>query len=1113
MENRIEFCCHTKMSELQGLNTAEEYINEAIQRGDKAIAITDRNSIQSFFEAQSYIKKNKIKDFKIIYGTNFQFKETKNSTETYDIYIYVKEQKGLKNLYTIISNAYNNLTNGTPLILKNDLEKYREGLMYASIGNKSEVYRNINNTNIYNILDYYDSVGIEPNDSNKDINQKIVKLCRKQNKIVIGVSNCNFINKETSKANEILNLYKKISNIEEGNNKYFHTTEELVKELHYIENVEEIVIENTKKIAEQIEDINIMSKRGYCPRIKDSNKIIKEDCYKRAYQLYGKNLPKEIKERLDLELNSIIKNKFESIYLIYSDLVKKSKELGYGVESRGSVGNSFVAYLLEITEVDPIKYKLPFELFAGKDYDKEPDIDLNFSGEIQHKIFEYLQERFGKDKVIWAGTINTMAEKTTRECCKEYNEIFEGNIDNKIVDIICGTKRRTGEHPGGVFIIPEELDITDFCPTEIGNKGHIKTHCDYHSIWTDSGLYKFDILGHDDPTIIHELERITNTKSNDINLQDEKTMEVFLHVNDKAYNISTLGIPEFGNKFVMNMVELAKPKDFNDLVCISSFSHGSDVWLLNAEKLIKDDGIKVSEAISNRADLYNYLVEKGIEKNIAYDITEFVRKGKASKGRSLWINIRNRYKELNEQWDEYKEIMIKHDIPLWYIKSARKISYMFPKAHAISYVINAFKIAWYKVYYPEAFYKVYFKVKSDLNIKEYYCREQIKRELNILYDEKEMHKYNNEFKYDVEKDDKIYDLEMLLEMYNRGILKERTIINDDYNLINSRAIADYCRSIKHKFNTEELAVLVYRNNTMSIDEKINKYKDLIVNYPDMEVIERINCEHYDTVKTMINNEIKRLEKLYKEFITDDENSIYSWVELNKSTKECNYYSILDDSRRTFKEVQKDIKDYINEFDDTISYRIIKKYFGKRERIIYAEYNVVNKKGKLVNITERGYDFLDIANIFINIPTPFKKGDILVTNNGFDGSGQIFVLDYLSTWRPNLKEYLAEGNHDSSDMIAYGYYLYKDKSTEFVNDHMSNYDSFEYYEGKIEGNNRVLKDISSFLKGKISLELFVHAYDVYKAENTRRLPDFYTDEGLKLAGFTDLDVLKENHNEA
>lgn len=374
----------------------------------------------------------------------------------------------------------------------------------------------------------------------------------------------------------------------------------------------------TMKNADEIKNIELIPKEASYPKIKNSKEIIKETCYNRAHELYGKTLPKEVKERLELELNSIIDNDFETIYLIYSELVKYSNEMGYKVSSRGCVGNSLVACLLGITDIDPIYYNLPFEVFAGKDYDKKPDINLNFSSKIQTKILQYSQRKFG--------------------------------------------------------------------------------------------LYKLNILGHNDPTMLHELEKETNTDSNKIDLGDKKTLELFLHANDSAYPISMNGIPEFASDFVKNMIQIAKPKNFNDLVCISALSHGTDVWLHNALLLVEQEGKKVDEVISNRDDMFNYLLDNGIDRKLVYDIVEFVRKGRASKARSKSSFVfvdKDKYKEYNTKWNEYKKIMQEHNIPDWYINSAEKIKYMFPKAHSISYTTVAFKIAWYKVHYPKAFYKVY----------------------------------------------------------------------------------------------------------------------------------------------------------------------------------------------------------------------------------------------------------------------------------------------------------------------------------------------------------------------------------------------------------------------
>ena len=339
-------------------------------------------------------------------------------------------------------------------------------------------------------------------------------------------------------------------------------------------------------------------------------------------------------------------------------------------------------------------------------------------------------------------------------------------------------------------------------------------------------------------------------------------------------------------------------------------------------------------------------------------------------------------------------------------------------------------------------------------------------------------------------------------------------IDDEYNLINSKAIGDYCRSIKHKFNTEELAVLVYRNKRMTIEEKIKKYTDLINNYPDMEVIERINCKHYDNVKIMIKEEIQRLNNVYKELTQDDSDSICIWTEYNKSTLRYSYSNDIIHTFRTYKETFEDIQNYIKENDNTLSFKITKKYFNKNKEI-YARYIVENKKIKLINI-ENSTDILDIDQIFLNIPTPFKKGDILVSKSRSmcDYSG-IFVLDYLCTWRDGLEELLAKGNYDSSDMIADGYCcLYGENSTELVLDNKWDYDSFEYYDKDLQGNERILKGISSLIKNEIGIDIFLQAYEYIKSDN-KNLLNMFTAEGLQLAGLTAKDIhileVKEEYN--
>ena len=450
------------------------------------------------------------------------------------------------------------------------------------------------------------------------------------------------------------------------------------------------------------EKVDVCKNRLVYPKIENAEMILKEKCYKRVEEIYGKDLPDEIKNRLELELNSIIKNHFEFVYLHSIELVEKSHELGFSVGARGSVGNSFVAFLLGIIEFNPINYHLPFEIFAGKDYDKEPDIDLNFSREVQRKIHQFLIEKYGEKKAVYLGTVGTISDRTAErmidDYCNQFHILIEEEQKHNLIYQLCGIKKCTGVHPGGMIIVPEELEIEDYSPIEFGKLNGekiIKTHCSYHEI----PLYKFDILGHDVPTMLHQLEKKTDIKAQDIDLEDRETLDVFCNPDRK---VSLDGIPEFETKFANVVIEKANPKTFNDLVCISAISHGTGTWLENAEELLKNDKILIGQVISNRADIFNFLVEKGLDRELAFKITEFIRKGKASN--NCW----------EESWNEYKKIMEEHAVPNWYIQSCEKIKYLFPKSHAINYTMWSFQLLWYKIHYPEAFKEALLEVNKEV---------------------------------------------------------------------------------------------------------------------------------------------------------------------------------------------------------------------------------------------------------------------------------------------------------------------------------------------------------------------------------------------------------------
>jgi DNA polymerase-3 subunit alpha (Gram-positive type) len=586
---------------------------------------------------------------------------------------------------------------------------------------------------------------------------------------------------------------------------YLKTTEEMLDEFSYLgeERAYKAVIEYPNKIADEIESIIPIPEETYPPVIEGSSEQIRDMAQKKAHSIYGDLLPEVVEKRLEKELNSIINHGYSVLYLIAEKLVTKSLSDGYLVGSRGSVGSSFVATMCDITEVNPLPphyicdsckhseffldgsilsgadlpdktcpncgmpfrkdgHDIPFETFLGFDGDKEPDIDLNFSGEYQAKAHKYTEVIFGKGTTFKAGTIGTIAEKTAFGYVKKYYE--EKNITVNKAEILrisrgcTGIKRTSGQHPGGIIVVPKGREIFEFCPVQHPaddpNSDIITTHFDYHSI--DQNLLKLDILGHDDPTVIRMLQDITGVDPLTIPMDDKATMSLFssteaLGVTPEQINskVGTFGIPEFGTKFVRGMLLDTMPKAFMDLICISGLSHGTDVWLGNAKDLIDTHIItSISEAVCTRDDIMVYLIKKGLKPNTAFKIMETVRKGKALK---------------DPKFPEYEAQMRECNVPEWYIESCKKIKYMFPKAHAAAYVMMAFRIAWFKVHIPKAYYAAYFSIRAKAFDAEFmiYGKEKVKGKM------KEIEAMG---KQATPKDLDMYDdLEIVLEMYERGI--------------------------------------------------------------------------------------------------------------------------------------------------------------------------------------------------------------------------------------------------------------------------------------------------------------------------------------------------------
>lgn len=750
-------------------------------------------------------------------------KEEYKKLKTYHAIIFAKDYVGLKNLYKLVSYSHLDYFYKKPRILKSMFKKYSEGLILGSACSEGELYQAIllgkSDEEIEAIAQEYDYLEIQPLGNNdylvrqeqvpsreylKEINRKVVELGEKLNKPVVATGDVHFIDPEDEIYRRILEAGQGFKDADNQAPLYLRTTEEMLEEFSYLgsQKAYEVVVTNTNLIADMCEQISPISPQKATPHIDGCEQTIKDISFSKAHELYGDPLPEIVQKRLDKELDSIIKNGFSVMYIIAQKLVWKSNEDGYLVGSRGSVGSSVVAYMTGITEVNGLpphyrcgkcKYSdftdygikigfdlpdkncpvcgeplakdgidIPFETFLGFNGDKEPDIDLNFSGEYQGKAHRYTEVIFGKGTTFKAGTIGTIAEKTAFGYVKKYFDEKSITVNKAEIARISrgctGIKRTTGQHPGGIIVVPKGREIFEFCPVQHPaddpDSDIITTHFDYHSI--DQNLLKLDILGHDDPTVIRMLQDITGVDPQKIPMDDKETMSLFcstqaLGVTPEQINskVGSFGIPEFGTKFVRGMLLDTMPKTFMDLICISGLSHGTDVWLGNAKDLI-DEGIvtSISEAVCTRDDIMVYLIKKGLPPNTAFKIMETVRKGKALK---------------DPKFPEYEILMREHDVPDWYIDSCKKIKYMFPKAHAAAYVMMAFRIAWFKVHIPKAYYAAYFSIRAKAFDAEFmiFGKEKVKEKM------KEISMMGMQAP---PKDKDMYDdLELVLEMYERGI--------------------------------------------------------------------------------------------------------------------------------------------------------------------------------------------------------------------------------------------------------------------------------------------------------------------------------------------------------
>ena len=737
------------------------------------------------------------------------------------IIILAKNKLGLKHLYQLVSASNLKYFKRYPIIPKTELVAHREGLIIGSACEAGELFRAVADhkdwAELRRIASFYDYLEIQPICNNmfmlrngtvqseeelRELNRTIVRLGRELGKPVCATGDVHFQEPEDEVYRHILLASKKFADADAPLPIYFKTTEEMLEEFAYLgqEEAHRVVIDDPRSIADRIEEIELLPPgRLFPPRLENSEQELHDKVWNKCHELYGNEPPQLVVDRLNVELKSIL-GKYDVVYMSAQKLVQRSLENGYLVGSRGSVGSSLVAYMSGITEVNSLPphyrcpqcrhtefvtddsygcgadmpdkecpecgtkyvkdgFDIPFETFLGYGGGKVPDIDLNFSGEYQARAHQHAIEMFGKTQVFRAGTIGTLAEKTAFGMVKKYLEErgeSAGNAELDRLTLGCvGVRRTTGQHPGGLVVVPDDMDVEDFTavqhPADDPDSDTVTTHFEYHCM--EDNLLKLDMLGHDDPTMIRMLEDLTGVNARAIPLDDPDTMSIFTSSkvlgfeNDEILGpTGAVAIPEFNTRFTRGMLMDTMPKDFNTLVRLSGFSHGTDVWLGNARDLIVGGTASVLETVGCRDDIMLYLISMGLDPKMSFKIMEAVRKGKVKKG------------GFQEGWEE---AMREHQVPDWYIGSLAKIGYLFPKAHAVAYVMMAFRIAWFKVHEPLAFYATFFSIRAKAFDAEYCCAgmDAVKQKIREIE--------NNKDATDVEQN-LLVTLEVCYEFYLRG---------------------------------------------------------------------------------------------------------------------------------------------------------------------------------------------------------------------------------------------------------------------------------------------------------------------------------------------------------
>ncbi|MCI8949699.1 MAG: PolC-type DNA polymerase III [Lachnospiraceae bacterium] len=807
------------------LDTVAKAVNVSLENHHRAV--DDAKATAEIFV--EFIKRLRGRDIESLDQLNSLSEMTADMIRklpTYHVIILAKNDVGRINLYRLVSYSHLEYFARRPRIPKSLLAQYREGLIIGAACEAGELFqallRGAPDAELARLVNFYDYLEIQPLGNNQfmlrdekstvktkqdliDLNMRVIQLGEQFGKPVCATCDVHFLDPQDEIYRRIIEAACGFKDCDMQPPLYFRTTEEMLEEFGYLEpnKAEEVVITNTRKIADMCEKISPVRPDKCPPVIEDSDATLRKICYNQAHSIYGEQLPKIVTDRLEKELHSIISNGFAVMYIIAQKLVWKSNEDGYLVGSRGSVGSSFVATMAGITEVNPLSphyicpkchyydfdseevkkfsgmagcdmpdrncpvcgeplkkegFDIPFETFLGFKGDKEPDIDLNFSGEYQSKAHDYTEVIFGKGQTFRAGTVGTLADKTAYGYIRKYYEAREQSKRNceinRIVQGCVGVKRTTGQHPGGIIVLPLGEEIFSFTPVQHPandmTTSTVTTHFDYHSI--DHNLLKLDILGHDDPTMIRMLQDLTGIDPvHDIPLDCKEVMSLFQNTSALKLTpediggckLGALGIPEFGTDFAMQMLIDTKPKYFSDLVRIAGLSHGTDVWLGNAQTLIQEGTATIQTAICTRDDIMVYLISRGMEEGLSFTIMESVRKGKGLK-------------------PDWEEAMKEHGVPDWYIWSCKKIKYMFPKAHAAAYVMMAWRIAYCKVFYPLAYYAAFFSIRAKGFSYELMCMGRDKLEIHLSDYKKRSDTLSNK------EQDTLRDMRIVQEMYARG---------------------------------------------------------------------------------------------------------------------------------------------------------------------------------------------------------------------------------------------------------------------------------------------------------------------------------------------------------